>query len=178
MRGPQWYAYGRSQALEVMPLPKIFTPDIAPRAAFSLDEKGDVFFTGGAAGGYGILILPEYSREYVLGLLNSKLLEWYIRQTATQMRGGWYSFESRFIKNLPIHTLNSDNPKERAQHERAISLVEQILTLHKQFADAKTPHEQENLKRQIDATHQQIDRLVYELYGLSEDEIKIVEGAN
>jgi methylase of polypeptide subunit release factors/predicted type IV restriction endonuclease len=43
MRGPQWYAYGRSQALEVMPLPKIFTPDIAPRAAFSLDDIGDVF---------------------------------------------------------------------------------------------------------------------------------------
>ena len=59
-----------------------------------------------------------------------------------------------------------------------VSLVENMLTLHKQFAAAKTPHEQENLKRQIDATDQQIDRLVYELYGLSEDETKIVDGAN
>ena len=40
--------------------------------------------------------------KYILGLLNSKLLEWFIRQTATQMRGGYYSYESRFIKNLPI----------------------------------------------------------------------------
>lgn len=176
MRGSQWYAYGRTQALEVMPLSKIFTPDIAPRAAFSLDDTGEVYFTGGAAGGYGILVLPEYSREYVLGLLNSNLLEWFIRQTATQMRGGWYSFESRFIKNLPICALNTGNPKERAQYERMVSLVESMLALHKKLAVVKTPHEQENFKRQIDATDRQIDTLVYELYGLTEEEIKIVEG--
>lgn len=52
-----------------------------------------------------------------------------------------------------------------------------MLMLHKQLAAAKTPHEQNNLKRQIDATDQQIDKLVYELYGLTDGEIKIVEGA-
>src|SRR4030042_1928552 len=34
MQGARWYSYGRTQALEVMPLPKIFTPDIAARASF------------------------------------------------------------------------------------------------------------------------------------------------
>lgn len=57
-----------------------------------------------------------------------------------------------------------------------VSLVEGMLTLNKQFAAAQTPHEQENLKRQIDATDRQIDKLVYELYGLTDEEIKIVEG--
>ncbi|MDP2735953.1 MAG: Eco57I restriction-modification methylase domain-containing protein, partial [bacterium] len=66
MRGKQWYAFGRSQALDVMPLPKIFTPDIASRSSFSLDPTGEVFFTGGVAGGYGILTAPELSREYIL----------------------------------------------------------------------------------------------------------------
>ena len=172
MRGSQWYAYGRSQALEVMPLPKIFTPDIAPRAAFSLDETGEVFFTGGAAGGYGILVKPDYSREYVLGLLNSKLLDWIIKQTATPFRGGWYSFEARFIRSLPIYSA------DRARHDKMVSLVESMLALHKQLAAAKTPHEQENLKRQIDATDRQIDKLVYELYGLTDEEIHVVEGAS
>ena len=41
---------------------------------------------------------------------------------------------------------------------------------------AKTPHEQESLQHQIAATDKQIDQLVYELYGLTEDEIRIVEG--
>ena len=59
MKGKNWYGYGRTQALDVMLLPKIFTPDIAPGASFSLDETGEIFFTGGVAGGYGILVKSE-----------------------------------------------------------------------------------------------------------------------
>ena len=102
MRGPRWYGYIYPKALEVMPLPKIFTPDIAAHSSLSLDEKGDVFFTGGVSGGYGILVKPEYSRNYILALLNSRLLEWYLQRIASQMRGGYFSYESRFIRGLPI----------------------------------------------------------------------------
>ena len=56
-----------------------------------------------------------------------------------------------------------------------VTLVEQMLTLHQQSPAAKTPDAQARLQRQIDATDRQIDRLVYELYGLTEGEIKIVE---
>jgi len=52
-----------------------------------------------------------------------------------------------------------------------------MLDLHKQLPKAKTPHEQESLQRQIAATDRQIDALVYELYGLTEDEIRVLEGA-
>jgi hypothetical protein len=48
--------------------------------------------------------------------------------------------------------------------------------LHKQLTEAKTSHEQILIKRQIDATDQQIDKLVYELYELTPEEIAIVEG--
>jgi hypothetical protein len=50
-----------------------------------------------------------------------------------------------------------------------------MMALHKQFAVAKTLDKQNRIKRQIDATDQQIDHLVYELYGLTEKEIQIVE---
>jgi hypothetical protein len=63
------------------------------------------------------------------------------------------------------------------RHARIVSLVEQMLTLHRQSAAAKTPDEPARLQRQIDATDRQIDRLVYELYGLTEEEIRIVEGS-
>jgi hypothetical protein len=51
-----------------------------------------------------------------------------------------------------------------------------MLTLHKQLAEVKTPHDKTAIQRQIDTTDHQIDRLAYELYGLTEEEIKIVEG--
>ncbi len=51
------------------------------------------------------------------------------------------------------------------------------MTLHEQLAAAKTPTAKTVLQRQIEATDRQIDRLVYELYGLTEEEIGIVEGS-
>jgi hypothetical protein len=51
-----------------------------------------------------------------------------------------------------------------------------MLKLRKDLPKAKTPHEQESLQRQIAATDGQPDTLVYELYGLTEGEIRIVEG--
>ncbi|HPH98216.1 MAG TPA: TaqI-like C-terminal specificity domain-containing protein [Anaerolineaceae bacterium] len=172
MKGDSWYGYIYPKALDVMPLPKIFTPDIAAHSAFSLDDTGDIFFTGGVAGGYGILFLPEYSREYMLGLLNSRLLEWFNRRIATQMRGGYYSYEARFIRNLPIIV----STRESTLHSRMVGLVEQMLALQARRAAAQNPQELELLARQIEATDRAIDALVYQLYGLSEAEIKIVEG--
>ena len=58
-----------------------------------------------------------------------------------------------------------------------VALVDQMLALHKKLGTAKTAHETESLRRQIDATDRQIDELVYELYGLTNDDIRIVEAA-
>ena len=58
-----------------------------------------------------------------------------------------------------------------------VKLVEQMLELHQKLAAARTPQEKTALERQIAATDAQIDRLVYDLYGLTEDEIKLVEEA-
>jgi len=59
-------------------------------------------------------------------------------------------------------------------HDWIVELVERMLGLHKQLPKAKTPHEQESLQRQIAATDRRIDDLVYELCGLTDDEIRIV----
>jgi hypothetical protein len=74
-----------------------------------------------------------------------------------------------------IVTAKTD-PADKSRHDRLVKLVEQMLALHPQLAAAKTPQERTALERQITATDAQIDRLVYDLYGLTDDEIKIVEG--
>jgi hypothetical protein len=58
-----------------------------------------------------------------------------------------------------------------------VALVEKILLLHKQTITARLSQEKEIIQRQIQTTDEQIDRLVYELYGLTEEEIVIVEYA-
>jgi TaqI-like C-terminal specificity domain len=172
-----WYAYGRSQALDVMSLPKLFTPDIAARASFSIDPDENAFFTGGVAGGYGILVLPQYSREYMLALLNSTLLEWYIRQTAAQMRGGYYSYESRFIRGLPIRAIDLSNGCDKARHDTMVELVERILELNKKKHSGRlAPSELEGVDSDIAATDAEIDNLVYELYEITDEERRLIEG--
>jgi hypothetical protein len=56
------------------------------------------------------------------------------------------------------------------------SKVDQMLSLHKQLQEARTPHEQTAFQRHIEAADRQIDALVYELCGLTEEESRIVEG--
>ena len=58
-----------------------------------------------------------------------------------------------------------------------VELVERMLSLHKQLASAGTGHQETVIQRQIDATDQQIDRLVYELYDLTDEEIAMVENS-
>jgi hypothetical protein len=57
-----------------------------------------------------------------------------------------------------------------------VQLVERMLALHKELAAAHTPHDKTFIERRIRETDRQIDRLVYDLYGLTEEEIGIVEG--
>ena len=82
-----------------------------------------------------------------------------------------------FMEKIPIHTVDLNDPQDKVRHDHMVSLVDSMLTLHKQLHQTNNPQEKTFLQHQIDATDRQIDQLVYELYGLTEDEIKIVEGA-
>ncbi len=75
-------------------------------------------------------------------------------------------------------TLNAvrQTVSKKPRHDKMVSLVDQMLSLNKQLVRAKTDQEKTSLQRQIDATDKQIDRLVYELYELTEEEIRLVEG--
>jgi hypothetical protein len=56
-----------------------------------------------------------------------------------------------------------------------VALVTQMLDLNKRLQDARLEQEKTQLSRQIEATDASIDKLVYELYGLTEDEIKVID---
>jgi hypothetical protein len=81
-----------------------------------------------------------------------------------------------YLNPFPIRPINFSDPADQSRHGRLVELVEQMLALHQQLTAAKTPHDRTVLQRQVDATDRQIDRLVYELYELAEEEIADVEG--
>jgi hypothetical protein len=94
---------------------------------------------------------------------------------STNFRGGYLAANKQFIEHLPIRTIDFSDPADNARHNRMVELVERMLDFNKQLAGAKAPQTKIVLQRQIETTDRQIDRLVYELYELTEEEIKIVE---
>jgi len=127
----------------------------------------------------GVTLKPgceHYDLRYLVGLLNSRLLAWFFPNVSAPFRGNWMSANRQFLSQVPIRTINFSDKADKAAHDRMVTLVEAMLGLHRQLAAARTPQEQTALERQIAASDAQIDRLVYDLYGLTADEIKLVEG--
>ena len=113
---------------------------------------------------------------YLLGVLNSNLLSFYTISHSPVFSGGYFKFSSPYLKNIPIRRVDFTDPADVAHHDKMVGLVERMLALHKKLTAASIPADKELYARQIEATDRQIDGLVYELYGLSDKEIKIVEG--
>ncbi len=175
-KGHDWYRFGRNQNIGIQGQIKICVPRLVDYLYAACDLEGNHFLDNVDVG--GITLKPTYQKQgllYLLGLLNSKLLRWYFPHVSAPFRGGWLSANRQFLSQLPIRIINFSDPADKANHDRMVKLVEQMLSLHKQLAMAKTPDEKTRIQRQIDATDHQIDQLVYELYGLTEKEIQIVE---
>jgi len=111
----------------------------------------------------------KVSSEYLIAIINSKLTNWYAY---------------RFIFGKAIRTMQFDNPvTERliipkvspSQEKKIISLVNQMIELQKKYHDDKTSgNEKERLKQQVDNIDYEIDEEVYKLYGITEEEKKII----
>lgn len=78
-------------------------------------------------------------------------------------------------KKLPFRAIDFADPTDKSRHDKMVSLVQSMLDLNKALQNAKTPDEKNVFQRQITATDNQIDELVYELYNLTKEEIKIIE---
>lgn len=117
--------------------------------------------------------LPDY--RFLAGILASKALAYYFRKRFNRTEKTFPEIRVAELASLPIRIINYSDPSDKANHDRMVQLVEQMLSLNKQLAEAKTDHDQTLLQRQIDATDNQIDKLVYELYDLTPEEIAIVE---
>jgi hypothetical protein len=81
----------------------------------------------------------------------------------------------QYIEQLPVRAINFSDPADKACHDRMVGLVEQMLSLYSRVMDARAPHDKKILQQQIDVVDRQIDKLVYELYGLTEEEFAVLE---
>ena len=117
----------------------------------------------------------EMTLEYLLGIFNSKLFN-FIYSDLAQEKGRAFAQVKVFrIKTLPIRKIDFHKPEDAAMHDKMVELVSTILDLHSQ-RPGLTAVQRAVLEQRIEAVDREIDALVYALYGLSGDEVGVVEG--
>ena len=123
---------------------------------------------------YSLLSNKPSELYCVLGILNSKLLSYlYLKQVTQAVKD---DFPQVTIKDILALPFPSEEPLAK-NITYLDDLAKRMLALHKSLAVARLPDEKERLQRQIQSTDNQIDALVYQLYGLTPEEITIVEAA-
>lgn len=158
--------------------PKLIFAEDALRIEGTIDES-----QGLCQGGVYFATLKDqnYSLDYLLAVFNSKLLTFIFKclYSGIHMGGGFLRFRTQYLQELPIRHIDFDNPAEKKMHDDLVALVDKMLELNKRLAPIRnTPcNERDELLREIKHTDNEIDNLVYDLYGLTEEERKIVEGS-
>ena len=132
--------------------PKIVYQEICLNASYSFDDKNS-FLTNNAY----MMISPNYNLKLLLGLLNSKLYWWFFTKNNVSLGSSGVRMLAMFIEVLPIPKVDKKTEKE------IVKLVEKVIEGKKVGIDT----------RELEG---EIDKIVYELYNLNENEIKIIEG--
>ena len=174
-----WWLYPYPKNLSLYDSPKILSQVPSTRGNFALDEAGRFYFLGGGtAGGNAICVKDDNPDEmrFFLGILNSRLTTYLVSKVASGFRGGFFAFGKSSLASLPFPSLNLPDLRDAASHNQMVALWEQMLRLHQRLAEAQAAARQDAAPAADRGHGRADDGLVYELYGLTEEEIGIVEG--
>ncbi|MEW5844952.1 MAG: Eco57I restriction-modification methylase domain-containing protein [Bacteroidota bacterium] len=154
-----WHAYIYPKNLNKFEQPKLSSMEICANHPNVIFDKGKFYHPTTIYSWYKKVTTKE-SYEYLLAIANSKLLWWFLKITGDTLQGDARRFKTNYLYPFPLPDKVSEDMENKISEK-----VKQVMNIKKQNPSADTT-DLEN----------QIDQLVYQLYGLTEDEIKIVEG--
>lgn len=169
-----WYELWCERNFETQASEKIVVAEIAEANRFALCPAS-IFYLDTAC---GITLRPNSQPRYILGILNSKLMNFFYKNTTVPKANKFFIYKTMFLKHIPIRRIDFSNPKDKKRHDALVVLVDRMLELNRQLAPIRNePYSgRDELIKEIKKTDKEIDSLVYDLYGLNDEERKIVEG--
>ncbi|MCK5416317.1 Eco57I restriction-modification methylase domain-containing protein, partial [Candidatus Parcubacteria bacterium] len=156
-KGSHWTNLRNCKYFNEFEKPKIIWGELSDKPKFTLDSDG--FYPEAT-----LFAMVGKNLEYILCILNSKLGLWYFQQIATSSGMGTNRWKKYKIEQIPIKELSEKDQKPFR------NIIEQLLTITSatKYDSKNPPIEQKELEKEI-------DEMVYELYGLTEEEISIIE---
>jgi len=167
-KGDYWWELRSCAYYDEFEKTKMMLPDISLHGNFIMDDEKKYCVN--------TCYMIGSSDKYLLGILNSKLITFFYGRLSSTYRGGYLRFIYQYLEQLPIRTISFDDSQDKSRHDAIVRLVEQMLEAKKKLLNAKTEAETNRFEHLCQTLDRQIDEAVYELYGLTEEEIKIVEG--
>ena len=127
---------------------------------------------------YNLLLKDDtnINLKYLLSIINSKLMSYYLDIEFKSAKKIFPKIPIANLEKLPIKNLNLDDKQDKEIHDKLVNLVDSIIDLNKKLSSEKNPNTIEMLNTRIQAVDAAIDKIVYSLYGLNDDEIRIIEG--
>ena len=154
--GRVWYSYTRKGLINIFDKKKILVGYIVPKNTYCLDDIGYMFSVGRV---FAIQPNDDQVTEIILGILNSSLSEFLMTSLCPIKQGGFYKISSQYLNSFPLPPLDKLEGKEIKE------LVNRI-----QMDRANGINNSNGIEKQI-------DKLVNQLYDLTEEEIKIIENS-
>ncbi len=129
LKNANWYAYSAPRSLDSYGMIKLLIQGFSIQSCVSIDNQGDIFFGPDI---YGLPIKDEYKEwtKLFMAILNSNITNFYIRQVGVIHESGYYKYEDRFIKNIPIILPGTPDKKKTA--DKITKKTNEILNLYKE----------------------------------------------
>lgn len=172
-----FYKFSAARSLAWYDFPKILIPDMLVDSRVAIDENGE-YYHGPAL--HSLILKEEFSGlglKYIAALLGSQLFWFFISNMSTALRGNTYRLTPEYIKPFPIKEIDFSNKNEVTIHREIIGLTDHLSKYYHQLPTLTLESDRHFLKGKIDFCENRINQLVYVLYGLTDEEIEIVEGS-
>ena len=170
-----WYELWCPRDIGLLGREKILVAELAESNRFALAGP-DQYFGDTVCG----IIPSHHIREdisYLIGLLNSRLLEYIYKKTTVPKANRFYIYKTMFLKKIPIRMIDFEQSKDIKAHDQIVALTRELALQSALLVKAGTPHEKEANKRQLNALEDEVNHIVYQLYSLNDNEIGTIEGS-
>ena len=174
----QYVQYGNNLAAprrpELFQGERILVRQIPSKPPYSVNGS---YVTGNCINDLNSMIVLKkengYHIKYILAILNSRLISfWFNIKYGKLQRNLFPQFKVNELAQFPIRKVNFSDKKEKRIHDRLVELVDQMLSVQTNLLTSASELD----RKRVSILDAQIDKAVYALYDLSEEEIKIVEG--
>jgi type I restriction-modification system DNA methylase subunit len=124
---------------------------------------------------YNILAKNGTNLKYILAILNSKLMSFYLKTKFSNSKKLFPKIPIAYLEQLPIKVLDLKKEAEKKQFDTLLLLVENIETTQKNLNNSIVEHEKKLYERLFTSLLSQIDEIIYQIYNLTPEEIEIIE---